>query len=145
MIQLKYDPSNMAQVKKLIQSESKGESFEDITLEKTAIGKNLIEQLPSIMEEISSGRVTRTVIVADETPIKKGSAVLKDAVAKVFQDKGIQTQLLTLSAGRTRLLHADMPAVEKVKSMMANDCGIVGIGGGHGNRHLQICRVPVAG
>lgn len=130
MIQLKYDPSDMRQLKKLIKSESKGETFEDITLEKTAIGKRLIEQLPLIMEEISPDRVAGTLIVTDETPIKKGSAVLKDAIAKIFQDTGIQTQLLTLSAGTTNLLHADMQAVAKVISMIAKGWGIIGIGGG---------------
>jgi len=130
VIQLKYDPSNMTQLKMSIKSESKGETFEDITLEKIAIGKQLIEQLPLIMEEISPDGVTSALIVTDETPIKKGSAVLKDAIAKIFQDQGIQTQLLTLSADNTHLLHADMQAVAKVKSLIDKGWGIIGIGGG---------------
>ncbi|CAB1064055.1 hypothetical protein D1BOALGB6SA_8846 [Olavius sp. associated proteobacterium Delta 1] len=130
MIKLKYDPSNMTQLKLLIKSESKGETFEEIALQKNAVGKHLIEQLPLIMDEISPDRVTSALIVTDETPIKKGSAVLKDAIAKNFQDNGIQTQLLTLSADSTNLLHADMQAVAKVQSMITKGWGIIGIGGG---------------
>ncbi len=39
MTQLKYDPTQMAQLTQLIHSESSGETFEKITLEKVAIGK----------------------------------------------------------------------------------------------------------
>jgi glycerol-1-phosphate dehydrogenase [NAD(P)+] len=128
--QLKYDPSKMDRLKQLINSESKGETFEEITLQKIAIGKHIIEQLPAIMSEISSGPVSAVLIVTDETPIKRGGAILKDAIAKIFQGKGIQTQVITLTADKTGLLHADMQAAAKVQAMIAEGCGIIGIGGG---------------
>jgi glycerol-1-phosphate dehydrogenase [NAD(P)+] len=130
VIQLKYDPSKMAGLKQLISSESKGETFEEITLQKLAIGRNVIEQLPLIMEEISSIRVSAVLIVNDETPIKRGAAILKDAIAKIFQGRGIQTQVITLTADETGLLHADVEASANVKSRIAEGCGIIGIGGG---------------
>ena len=79
MIQLKYDPSKMARLKQLINSESKGETFEEITLQDLVIGQHVIEQLPKIMEDISSIKVAAVLIVTDETPIKRGALILKDA------------------------------------------------------------------
>ena len=130
MTQLKYDPTKMAQLKQLIDSESRGETFEKITLEKVAIGKRIIEQLPEIMEEISSFKPNSVLIVTDEAPIKRGAAVLKNEIAGVFQKKGIQAEILTLTADNTNLLHADMPAVTKVQTDIKKGMGIIGIGGG---------------
>lgn len=130
MIQLRYDPSKMAQLKNLIKSESKGETFEDITLQKTAIGKDLIEQLPLIMNEISPEKIAAVLIVTDETPIKRGAAILRDAVAQIFHELGIQTQMLTLAPDKTGLLHADMQAAVEVQSKLSEGWGIIGIGGG---------------
>jgi glycerol-1-phosphate dehydrogenase [NAD(P)+] len=130
VVQLKYDPTKMARLKQLIDSESKGETFEAITLQKLAIGQHVIEQLPLIMEDISSIKVTTVLIVTDETPIKRAGVILKDTIAEIFQGKGIQTQMITLTADKTGLLHANMQAAVKVKSMIAEGCGIIGIGGG---------------
>jgi len=128
--QLKYDPSKMDQLKQLIKSESKGETFEEITLQKLAVGQQVIEQLPLIMEEIYSGKVTSALIVTDETPIRRGALILKDAIAEIFQAKGIKPQVLTLTADQTGLLHADMQAAAKAQSRIAEGVGIIGIGGG---------------
>jgi glycerol-1-phosphate dehydrogenase [NAD(P)+] len=130
MIQLKYDPSKMARLKQLINSESKGETFEEITLQDLVIGQHVIEQLPKIMEDISSIKVAAVLIVTDETPIKRAGVILKDAIAEIFQGKGIQTQVITLTADKTGLLHADMQAAAEIKSRIAEGCGIIGIGGG---------------
>lgn len=130
MMQLKYDPTKMALLKQLIQSASNGESFEEITLKKVVIGKSVMEQLPSIMEEISGGMVKEVLVVTDETPIKRGEATLKELVASLFQEKGIKAQLLTLTAGNTTLLHADMERVTRVQSELGAGKGIIGIGGG---------------
>ena len=130
MTQLKYDPSKMDQLKQLIKSESKGETFEEIALQRVAIGKHIIEQLPAIMNEISSAPVSAVLIVTDETPIKRGGAVLKDLIAEIFQGQGIQTQVLTLTADKTGLLHADVQAAAEVQSKIAAGCGLIGIGGG---------------
>jgi glycerol-1-phosphate dehydrogenase [NAD(P)+] len=128
--QLRYDPTKMAQLKKLIVSESQGENLKEITLEKLVIGNDIIEQLPIIMGEISDGKVNKVLIVADETPIKRGEDVLKDFVYGIFQQKGLQAELLTLTADSTGLLHADMEAVHQVRSKITVNTGIVGIGGG---------------
>lgn len=130
MKQLKYDPTKMEQLKKIIRYESKGENFEEITLEKLIIGKGKIEQLPSIMKEISNSKVQKVLIVGDETPIQRGAAALKDLVAEIFKQKGIPAELLTLKADRTKLLHADIEAVKFVQSKITVSTGIVGIGGG---------------
>jgi glycerol-1-phosphate dehydrogenase [NAD(P)+] len=155
MVQLKYDPSEMVQLRNLIKSESEGETFEDIGLQKTAIGKNLIENLPSILEEISSKKVASVLIVTDETPIKKGAALLRDSVVEIFQAQHIQTQLLVLAADKTGLLHADMRAVGEVHSRIADGWGIVAIGGGtitdickyaaflSGNENSELGEVPL--
>lgn len=130
MKQLRYDPTKMAQLKKLIVSESQRENLKEITLEKLVIGNGIIEQLPIIMGEISDGKVHKVLIVADETPIKRGDDVLKDFVYGIFQQKGLQAELLTLTADSTSLLHADMEAVHHVLSKITVNTGIVGIGGG---------------
>ena len=130
MVQLKYDPTKMARLKQLIESESKGETFEEITLQKLTIGQHVIEQLPLIMENISASKVATVLIVTDETPIKRAGVILKDAIAEIFQGKGIQTQVLILTADKTGLLHADMQAAAKVKSRISEGCGLIGIGGG---------------
>ncbi len=130
MIQLKYDPTKMSQLKDLIQSESNGENFDEITLEKVIIGKNVIEQLPSIMEEISGGKVKELLVVTDETPIKRGEEILREFVASIFQKNGIKAELLSLTAGNTALLHADMEGVKTVQSKISPCKGIIAIGGG---------------
>ena len=130
MVKLKYDPTNMIQLKQLIHSESKGETFEEITMEKLAIDKHMMEQLPSIMEEVSGGRVKEVLVVTDEMPIKRGEAVLKDLVVGIFQKKGIKAELLILTADTTHLLHADMGGVMQVQSKMSTGKGLIGIGGG---------------
>ena len=85
MTQLKYDPTNMVQLKQLIHSESKGETFEKIRLEKVLIGNRIMEQLPLIMEEMSPVAPKSVLIVTDEAPIKRGKAMLKDLIAGLFQ------------------------------------------------------------
>ncbi len=130
MAQLKYDPTEMAQLKQFIQSESKGEAFEEITLKKVVIGNHVIEQLAKIMSEISDVEVKSVLIVTDEVPITRKTAVLKDEIADIFQEKGIQAEILTLKAGNTNLLHADMRAVESVQADLKSATGLVGIGGG---------------
>jgi glycerol-1-phosphate dehydrogenase [NAD(P)+] len=120
----------MAQLKQLIHSESGGETFEKITLEKVVIGKRIIEQLPKIIEEISSVESNSVLIVTDEAPIKRGEAVLKDEIADFFRGKGIQAEILSLTADNTNLLHADMQAVTKVQTGIQRGMGIIGIGGG---------------
>ncbi len=130
MTQLKYDPTKMAQLKQLIHSESKGETFEEIKLEKVVIGNCIMEQLPLIMKEMSPVEAKSVLIVTDEAPIKRGKAMLKDLIAGLFQEKGIQAEILTLTADNTNLLHADMQAVTKVQTDIKRGMGIVGIGGG---------------
>jgi len=130
MVQLKYDPTGMTQLKQLIKSASKGEPFEEITLEKVVIGKGLMEKLPSVMEEISFGRVKEILIVTDETPIKRGKIILKEFIAKIFQEHGFKVKLLTLTASDTNILHADMEAVLRVQSEITAIKGIIAIGGG---------------
>ncbi len=130
MVQLKYDPTQMTQLKELIRKESRGEKFEEITLEKLLIGKQLIEQLPGIMKQISDGTVGEVLVVADETPITRGKTILKTLAIDVFQEKGARAELLILAAGRSNRLHADMAGVQAILSKIHDRCGIVGIGGG---------------
>jgi glycerol-1-phosphate dehydrogenase [NAD(P)+] len=130
MTQLKYDPTKMAQLKQLIHAESRGETFEKITLEKVVIGSRIMEQLPLIMEEISPVEAKSVLIVTDEAPIKRGTAMLKDLIADLFQKTGIQAEILTLTADNTNLLHADMQAVTRVQTNLQRGMGIIGIGGG---------------
>jgi glycerol-1-phosphate dehydrogenase [NAD(P)+] len=130
MTQLKYDPTEMAQLKQLIQSEAKGETFEEIALKKVVIGNRVIEQLPIIMKEISTVETNAVLIVTDEIPIKRKTAVLKDEIADIFKKEGIQAEVLILRADSTNLLHADMHAVEKVQADLKSGMGIIGIGGG---------------
>jgi glycerol-1-phosphate dehydrogenase [NAD(P)+] len=129
-MQLKYDPTRMKQLKELIQEESKGESFEEITLEKMVIGKHMIEQLPAIMTEISDGNVKEVLVVSDETPIKRGEDLLNDLIGRIFANKGIKAKHLCLRADNTNLLHADMAGVKQVQSKTDSRTGIIGIGGG---------------
>ena len=98
MIQLKYDPTEMAQLKQLIQSESKGETFEEIALKKVIIGNRAMEKLPSIIKKNSPVETKSVLIVTDEIPIKRKTAVLKDEITDIFQKKGIQAEVLTLRA-----------------------------------------------
>ncbi|MHC4463082.1 MAG: iron-containing alcohol dehydrogenase [Planctomycetota bacterium] len=130
MTQLKYDPTKITQLKELIQLESKGESFDEITLEKMVIGKHMIEQLPAIMAEISDGDVKEVLVVSDETQIKRGEDILKDLIGRIFAKKGIRGELLCLRADNTNLLHADMAGVKRVQSKIDSRTGIIGIGGG---------------
>ena len=88
MTQLKYDPTKMAQLKQLIHAESRGETFEKITLENVVIGNRIMEQLPLIMEEMSTVETKSVLLVTDEAPIKRGKAMLKDLIAGLFQEKG---------------------------------------------------------
>jgi len=120
----------MEQLKKMIQSKSMGETFEEIALKKLVIGKQIIEQLPVLMDEISLNRLEKIVIVADETSIKRGNAVLKEAIAHLFEKEGFKVKILTLTAGSDGLLHADMAGAVKVQSEIQSGVGIIGIGGG---------------
>lgn len=127
---LKYDPTRIEELKKMIQAEAKDDKFEEITLESVIIGKKIIEQLPTIINDISGGQVKEVILVTDQTPINRNGVLLKKLVHQTFNNSVITPEILTLEPDDTGLLHADMEGVTKVKSKLNSGKGIVAIGGG---------------
>jgi len=126
---LKYDPTRMVELKKLIHSEAKGD-LPEITLKKVAVGKNLVEQVPSLLDEISGGRINRVLIVTDESLIKWRGRSLRDAIVTILHKRGIETEILALKSDETGLLHADIYNVMIVRSEIRPGVCVIGIGGG---------------
>ena len=130
MVSLKYDPSEMDRLKDLIESEAKGEQYDEITMENVLIGHNMIERIPAAMQGVNGRRIKQVLVVTDTTPIKRGETLLKELAAAVLEKNGIKTELLTLSGSAGDILHADMSGVKKLYAKLGPDKGIVSIGGG---------------
>jgi glycerol-1-phosphate dehydrogenase [NAD(P)+] len=138
--QLKYDPTDMGNLKELLASEAKGQKFEEITLEKVLIAPGLVDDLPNIVLKSTAGTIREVLIVADETPIKYGEKILRDHVADLFQRQGIERKTLILRATDGSLLHADYEGVRKVQAEMGQGTAVIAIGGG---TITDICKYAV--
>lgn len=137
---LKYDPTRMDELKALIESRAGGEKFEPITLEKFIVGRNAVYEIPSLLLEASRNRGKSVLVVSDETPIKRGNAILRDLVVQMLRKEGMEVNPLVLRSGSTGLLHADMEAVLAVKGKIVPDGAIVAIGAG---TITDICKYAV--
>jgi glycerol-1-phosphate dehydrogenase [NAD(P)+] len=127
---LKYDPTDIASLKELIALEAKGETFEEITLEKVLVARGLVEDLPRIVLESTAGGISSVLLIADETPIRYGEWVLRDHLSGLFRRQGIGEKALILKAAAGGLLHADMEGVRKVQAEIRPGTAVIAIGGG---------------
>jgi len=128
--QLKYDPTDMANLKELIDTEGKGEKFEEITLEKVMVARGLVDDLPGIVLGNTRGAKRKVVIVSDETPIKYRERILREHIAHLFRERGIEGKTLTLRAVDGSLLHADIQEVRKVQAEIFPGTALIAVGGG---------------
>ena len=104
-----------------------GETIRPVEIKQIIISDNGIEALTDIFTSIGKGK--RTLLVADRTPMKRGSDDLK-AVIQTALESVPQLTSCTLPVDPQSALHADMANAEYVSRLLREHDQIISVGSG---------------
>ena len=130
MTLLKYDPTRLEQLSALLRSREAQQTLDPVTIKKFVVGRNQIFEAPAILNAIAGAEVRKVLIVSDDTPIRRGSTLLRELVSQLFREKGVQAETLILKAKDPGPLRADMEGVSAVEARIKPGAGLVGVGAG---------------
>jgi glycerol-1-phosphate dehydrogenase [NAD(P)+] len=126
------DPADIAALKRwlAVQDSDVMHPLRPIEIEEIQIGPDALLELPAVLQRAGSRAGTKTLLVMDETPMKREQDDLKLFVEALLRNAGYSVETLRLSGDQYGLVHADFEQVERVLSMIMPGTALVALGSG---------------
>ncbi len=124
------DPADMPALKRWLASQDDQSSLRSVNIGEILVGPDVLLQLPAVLRRagISSGMTT--LLVMDETPMRREEQDLKPFVQALLHNAGYHVETLWLKGDQYGLVHADFEQVERVQAAISPGAALVALGSG---------------
>ena len=119
------DPASMPALKRWLASQDDQSSLRPVNIDEILIGPDVLLQLPAVLQRAGISGGMTTLLVMDETPMRREEQDLKSFVQKLLRNAGYQVETLWLKGDQYGLVHADFGQVERVQAAVSPGTALV--------------------
>lgn len=124
------DPGDMPVLKRWLEIQADQKNLRSVDIDEILIGPDVLLQLPDVLRhaDITSGM--QTLLVMDETPMRREEKDLKAFVQVLLHNAGYQAETLWLQGDQYGLVHADFEQVQRVHNAIKARTALIALGSG---------------
>jgi glycerol-1-phosphate dehydrogenase [NAD(P)+] len=124
------DPASMPALKRWLASQDDQSSLRPVNIDEILIGPDVLLQLPAVLQRAGISGGMTTLLVMDETPMRREDQDLKSFVQALLRNAGYHVKTLWLKGDQYGLVHADFEQVERVQAAISPGTALVALGSG---------------
>ncbi|GAC1347595.1 MAG: hypothetical protein NVSMB27_13350 [Ktedonobacteraceae bacterium] len=124
------DPADMPALKRWLASQDDQSILRPVNIDEILIGPDVLLQLPAVLQRAGISGGMTTLLVMDETPMRREEQDLKSFVQALLRNAGYHVKTLWLKGDQYGLVHADFEQVERVQAAISPGTALVALGSG---------------